>query len=203
MTATHRVAHAGKYQLLLDLRAFERYVDNQFDLNRCRLVIRADGETLLDRAFVREGAKEFRFTYDRDWSAGDHEVSLEIIPELPTQPPIRQLRLRLDALTVRGPLAPEHWVQPKGYAKSFPRAVPTDVIARRAYARELIGKFATRAFRRPPAAPVLDDLVTLAEGVSGSRKAFVRAMNRRAPSDRAMARPAEPAWRPGPGCPNS
>jgi hypothetical protein len=163
VTATHTVAHAGKYQLLVDVRAFERYVDDQFDLNRCKLTFSADGEVLLEQEFVREGGKKFEFTFDREWAAGAHTLSFEITPIGPDRPQIRQLRLKLNAVTVRGPLAEEHWVRPAGYEKVFPHEAPPDAVGRRAYARELLGKFAARAFRRPAEAATLDRLVALAE----------------------------------------
>ncbi len=163
VTATHRVAHAGKYQLLVDLRAFERYVDNQFDLNRSKLTFSVDGEVLLEQEFVREGGKKFEFTFDREWTAGEHTLSFEMQPIGPDKPQIRQLRMKVNAVTVRGPLTEEHWVQPAGYGKIFPRATPADAAGRQAYARELLGKFATRAFRRPADSVTIDRLVALAE----------------------------------------
>lgn len=166
----HHVTHAGKYQVVVDLRTFERYVDNQFDLNRCRLTFSIDGEQLLDQEFAREGGKKFEFAYDRDWTVGDHELSFEIKTVAPDRPQLRQLRLRLNNVTVRGPLAEEFWVKPQGYEKYFPRDTPADATARRAYARELLEKFATRAFRRPVEAVALDRLVALAEGISSQPK---------------------------------
>ncbi len=165
VATSHRAEHAGSYQLGINLRTVETYVDDQFDLNRCRLVFRADGETLLDQEFVREGDKTFEFNYDRTWQPGEHQLSLEIHPVGPDREQKRQLRLRVNAVTVRGPFAPEYWVPPKDYAKYFPRPVPTGASARRAYAAELLGGFATRAFRRPVDAETTDRLVTLAENI--------------------------------------
>ncbi|HEX2851836.1 MAG TPA: DUF1592 domain-containing protein [Opitutaceae bacterium] len=170
VTATHRVEHAGTYQLVADLRSIESYVDNVFDLNRCRLVIAADGDTLLDQEFVREGDRKYEFTFERAWSAGDHTLTFEIRPLAPERPQIRFLRLRVNAVTVRGPLAPEHWVKPANYDSYFPRDVPAGLTERRAYARELLGKFASRAFRRPADADTVQRLSDLAERVSSQGK---------------------------------
>ncbi len=163
VVATHRVEHAGKYQVLVDLRAFERYVDNQFDLNRCKLTFSVDGDVLLEQEFVREGGKKFEFPFDREWTAGEHTLMIEMKPIGPDKPQIRQLRLKLNAVTVRGPMAEEHWVRPAGYEKIFPRETPADAAARRTYARELLKKFATRAFRRPVDPVTVERLVALAE----------------------------------------
>jgi hypothetical protein len=165
VAAKHRVRHAGKYQVILDLRTVERYVDNQFDLNRCNVRFSIDGEKVFEQEFVREGTKRFEFPFEREWAAGEHELKVEIVPVAPDRPQIRNLRLRLNAVVVRGPLAEKHWVKPKDYARFFPKDPPADAARRRTYARELLTSFATRAFRRPVEAVAVDRLVGLAESV--------------------------------------
>ncbi len=163
VTAKHTVAHAGRYQLTLDLRVMERFVDNQFDYNQCRLVLKADGEQVFTREFSREGGKPLFYTVDRQWAAGEHELAVEIQPVGEPRPQVRQLRLKLNAIVVRGPMAEEFWVTPKDYARFFPRPVPADLAARRTYAGEILERFATRAFRRPVDAQTGRRLVALAE----------------------------------------
>jgi hypothetical protein len=60
-------------------------------------------------------------------------------------------------------------VRPKNYARYFPRPIPKSAAARRDYARELLGSFAGRAFRRPVDAETTDRLARLAEGVYAQR----------------------------------
>lgn len=163
--AKHRVEHAGKYEVVLDLRPVERFVDNQFDANQCRLIFRVDGEKRFEREFARMGGKSLTFRFDCDWAAGEHTFTCEIQPVGADRPQVRQLRLRLNAVAVRGPMAKEHWVTPKDYGRFFPRAVPADLAGRRIYAGEILGRFATRAFRRPVDEPTVKRLVTLAESV--------------------------------------
>lgn len=163
VSTTYRAPHAGDYQLVLELRGAERFVDNQFDYNQCRLTFKVDGEQVFTREFAREGGKPLAFTVDRKWTAGDHELTVEMQPVGEDRPQLRQLRLRLNAVTVRGPMAKEHWVAPKDYARFFPRAVPADLAARRTYAGEILERFATRAFRRPVDANTVKRLVALAE----------------------------------------
>ncbi|MCX6952841.1 MAG: DUF1592 domain-containing protein [Verrucomicrobia bacterium] len=165
VTAKHRLDHAGDYQLVLELRTTERYVEDKFDYNQCRLVFRVDGEQLFAREFSRDGGKSLTFPFDRRLAAGEHEFSCEIQPVGEDRPQIRQLRLRLNGVTVRGPMAKEYWVPPKDYAKFFPRATPKDLAGQRAYAGEILGKFAARAFRRPVDDATVARLVSLAEKV--------------------------------------
>ena len=166
VAVTHRAIHPGKYLVNIDLRAVEKYVDDQFDYNRCRLQFKIDGETLLDREFVRQGENAlFKYSYERDWAAGNHDLVFEIQPIGPDREQKRLLRIRLDSVTVEGPVAQGYWVKPKGYDRFFPRPVPASAAARRTYAEELLGKFASRAFRRPVDDLTLNRLVALAEGV--------------------------------------
>ena len=166
VAAKHRVERAGKYQLVVDLLAQETYADDLFDLNKCHVIFSLDGEQLLDQEFVREGyGKKFEYAFDRELTPGEHELSVEIKPIGPETLQHRKLRLRLNSVTLRGPLAPEFWVKTPGYDKYFSREVPADAKARRLYAREVLEKFAARAFRGPVDALTLDGLVGLAEKV--------------------------------------
>lgn len=162
---TFKAELAGQYQLAVALMINERYVDNVFDYNKCRLVFRVDGKELLREEYGWEGGKPYHYNYTVDWAAGDHELSFELQPLTPDEPQTRTLSLQITAVKVTGPMAPEHWVQPKDYARFFPKPVPDDPKGRRAYARELLGGFARRAFRRPPDDRTLDHLVELAESI--------------------------------------
>ncbi|HTO05066.1 MAG TPA: DUF1592 domain-containing protein, partial [Opitutus sp.] len=162
VSAAYEATHKGKYQVVVNMRAAEKYVDDQFDLNECKLIIKVDGETLLERDFVREGDKSFTFTFDREWSPGTHPLAVEIQPIGDERPQPRLLRLRLRDVTVRGPLEEKHWVQPKDYARYFPGEVPPAGPARDAYAKDVLNRFATRAFRRPADPRTVDRLAELA-----------------------------------------
>jgi mono/diheme cytochrome c family protein len=165
VTNLFKADHAGAYQLVLALMINENYVDNVFDYNKCRLIFRVDGKELLREEFSWEGGKPYTYNFDADWAAGNHELAFELTPLTPNQPQTRSLSLQITSVKVRGPMAKEHWVQAKGYQQFFPRAVPSDAKGRRVYARELLGGFARRAFRRPPDEKTLDRLVNLAESV--------------------------------------
>ncbi len=161
--AKHRIEHAGKYEVVADLTAIEKYVDDQFDYNHCRLLFKVDGETLLDREFVHEGeGKAFKFTYDREWKAGEHELTFEVQPIGPDREQKRLLRLKLHDVTVRGPFDEKYWVPPANYAKYFPQPIPRWAGARAKYARTVLGDFATRAFRRPVDDATRDRLAQMA-----------------------------------------
>ena len=163
------IHHDGRYQLAIDLTANERFVDNQFDYNKCQLVFRADGEELLRKEFVRESGKPFAFQFDRQWKAGAHALTLEVQPLTQTNQ-IRSLALRLNAVTVHGPFDQKFFVKPKNYDRYFPHEVPQTAAARRTYAAEVLRSFATRAFRRPVDDATVERLTALAEQIYGQPK---------------------------------
>jgi hypothetical protein len=63
------------------------------------------------------------------------------------------------------PTATADAARQKNYAQFFPKAVSESAAARRQYARELLGDFSRRAFRRPVDKDITDRLARLAESV--------------------------------------
>jgi hypothetical protein len=158
----HQAEHAGRYQLIVDLTANETYVDGVSDYNKCRLIFKGDGKTLLEQEYSRQGGKSFRYEFDQEWKPGEHELTFELQP-LTQEKQVRSLTLRIVSATVRGPLEKEHWVPPPNYERYFPRPVPSKPDERRQYARELLKAFVTRAFRRPVDDETVNRLAKLAE----------------------------------------
>jgi hypothetical protein len=157
----------GRYRLILSLSAHHRYVEGRLDSNRCRVVLEADGEELAVEEFKQESGRSFRFEFDRDWLAGDHEFSIALEPTTPDEEEVRSLTLRIDELAVVGPIGEEHLVRPPNYDRYFPGGVPEGEAERRRYARELLTRFASRAFRRPVDPETSDRLADLALFVAG------------------------------------
>ncbi len=164
-SVSHRllVPRSGRYQLILDLAATERHVENQFDYNKCRLVFSADGEEIFRREFTRENGRVLHQTFERTLSEGEHELRFELTPLTPDQKQIRSLNIRLDSVTLRGPMEPRDWVRPKNYEQYFPHEPPSDAAGRRDYARELLAPFVRKAYRRPNDSITLERVVGLAE----------------------------------------
>jgi hypothetical protein len=161
--------HDGRYKVILELNANERYVDGVNDYNRCRLFFRADGQELARRDFGRQNGKTYRLEFDRDWKNGPHSLTVEIQPLTPGEKRVRSLALNIVAAIIRGPMDERYWVKPPGYERFFPRKIPDDPSGRRAYAREIVGRFAERAFRRPVDDETKDRLAALAETVAARK----------------------------------
>jgi mono/diheme cytochrome c family protein len=163
VSTDYRAEHAGRYQSVLELNATERYVDGVFDYNKCQLIFKIDGKEQLKRDFSRQEGRAYRFEFDHDWQAGPHQFAIEVKPLTPGVNRVRSLALRIQSVTVRGPMDEQYWTRPTNYAKFFPRDVPPSPEARRRYARELLTQFATRAYRRPLDEPTVDRLGTIVE----------------------------------------
>lgn len=165
VTNKFTAAHAGKYQLAVDLMVNERYVDNVFDYNKCRVIFKVDGRELLRKEYSWEGGKPYHYDLDLDWKAGGHQLVFELQPLTPGEDQTRTLSVQITSVTVRGPMAKEHWVKPREYVRFFPKEVPGDAKGRRAYAAELLENFARKAFRRPTDEKTVNRLAALAESV--------------------------------------
>jgi hypothetical protein len=159
---TFQVKHAGRYQITLDLSANEKFVDGQFDYNKCSLVFKVDGAELMKHDYSREGGRAFHYDLERDWKEGPHELTFELQP-LTHEEQLRSLTMRVDTVTVRGPFDERYFVHPKGYERFFTKDSPKGKTERRAYARELLSAFATKAFRRPADDEIVERLTSLAE----------------------------------------
>src|SRR5690606_21281943 len=93
-------------------------------------------------------------------------LTFEITPLTPDQKQERELRMRVERVTVVGPLEEELWTRPEGYERFFPGEAPAQLEARRTYTRGLLRDFATRAFRRPIDEATVERLLTLSEAVA-------------------------------------
>jgi Protein of unknown function (DUF1592)/Protein of unknown function (DUF1588)/Protein of unknown function (DUF1587)/Protein of unknown function (DUF1585)/Protein of unknown function (DUF1595)/Planctomycete cytochrome C len=162
---TFTAQNGGQYQLKVDLMVNEKYVDNVFDYNKCRFIFRVDGRGLFTNDFSWEGGKPFHYDFDQDWAAGEHRLEFELQPLTPDEKQTRTLSLSITSVTVLGPHEKKFWVQPENHEKFFAKEIPETAAGRRAYARELLGDFAGKAFRRPVDTKTVERLVTLAESI--------------------------------------
>ena len=164
----------GKYQIVVDLNERERFVDGQFDYNKVQVVFKVDGAERLREEYLWQGGKTISLTVDEHWTnQQDHELSFELTPLTPDEKQVRNREMRINFVTLRGPLEKEHWGRPKNFERFFTKDAPEDSAQRREYAAELLGKFAHKAFRRPVDKQTIDRLVALAESVySQEEKSF-------------------------------
>jgi hypothetical protein len=159
-------AKAGHYQVILDMSANETYVENVFDYNKCRFTFKLGDKVLHTKELTRQNGRVYHLEFDEELAAGKHEASVEVEPLTPKEKQIRKLTVRIQAVTLRGPMEKEHWIRPPNYERFFPNEVPEDPKARADYAAKILKPLMDRAYRRPADPAVLDRLVRFAESTA-------------------------------------
>ena len=135
------------------------------DPQECRIHVTSDGEEFFTEQYHWADNDWFENDCDVHWEAGDHTIAFTTEPVHPELKPLRtKMEYRIVSVRVDGPLDRKLWVHPPGFEKLYTRETPpTDPQERRAYAREVLGRFASKAFRRPVPEETLARLVALAE----------------------------------------
>ena len=151
--ASFEATHPGSYRVVLDLAADGTF---DFDPGKCRVVFKIDDREVLQKEFGWHDFKAFTFEFDEQWQTGSHRFTLAVEPLTPVAQRLNSLSLQFIALTIRGPMDEAHWTRPPNYDRFFPS---TD-------ARDVLRKFATKAFRRPVDERTVEKLAKLAESVS-------------------------------------
>ncbi|HEX8296107.1 MAG TPA: DUF1592 domain-containing protein [Chthoniobacteraceae bacterium] len=157
---TFQVEKAGTYRVALNLEIPGRF---EFDPGKARVIFKIDDREVWTQDCEWANGKKLRPEFDQAFAPGEHKLTVEIQPLVPVEKKDVGLDLRLGGVQVTGPMEKEHWVRPKGFDLFFTKDVPEDAAGRREYAREVLGRFATKAFRRPVEAQRLDRLVAMAE----------------------------------------
>jgi hypothetical protein len=171
-----KVTRDARYQVAFNLAIKGPF---NFDPSRCQLVVKIDGETCHDESLGWFDHRTIQFTRDEDWKAGPHEVVVAMSPLPPAMMPAgaegpdpedkQRLEVRIQSVQVRGPFDPASRVLPAEYLRFFPKGEPPASRSRRdGYAREILGDFASRAFRRPVDDATLKRLVSLARDIDAA-----------------------------------
>jgi mono/diheme cytochrome c family protein len=136
----------GSYRVKFDLQVNGTYTP---DPGKARLVLKVDGREVTNQELVYFDEKDFVFDSSHKLKPGEHTLSIELEPTVPPGSPKTITDLFLNKVIVEGPLEKARWVATRDYEKFFPRPVPEGRAEQRAYAAELLGAFASRAYRRP------------------------------------------------------
>jgi len=162
---------SGRYRVVLNLVVRGAF---NFDPGRCELAFMIDGVEKWKQQFKWENGQKVHVELDEQWDPARHKLSFHLRPLVSADEMLSSIDMQITTVDVLGPLDPSQWVAPKNYHRFFPReAPPKDPAERNAYAREVLGAFATKAFRRPVEPAVLDRLVKIAEvGYATEGKGF-------------------------------
>ena len=159
---TFKIKTAAEYRLALHTK-----LDGEaspVDPQRVRVVWKADGKVFLEKEYGWADMEYLTDTFTFKWEPGDHVVSCELTPVFPDLRPLRtKMEYRVLFAIFDGPLEKEKWEHHPNYQRFYTRdKPPVDAAERRAYAREVLSRFVTKAYRRPVAAEAVDQLVEIA-----------------------------------------
>ncbi len=177
VVAEFSVPHAAEYELEFATRVHGGF---DFDPGRCKTTLQLDGVELLssEHAWGDRGEQVERFT--RQLSSGTHRARWVLQPLLDKSQKQNDVRFELKELRISGPTDPALWISPPGYDRFFPRSQPpSEPTEQKLYAREVLQRFASRAFRRPVDDATLERLTNLAvQLLESSQVTFEQAVAR-------------------------
>ena len=156
-----RAKQAGTYRIVADLELDGKF---EFDPARCRVTFTVDGKELHQAEYGWADDERRRFEVDAKMSAGKHRLAFQLEPLVDESEQINSMDYRILSVLVRGPVEDEHLVEDANYRRFFPKGRASDDPEKRdAYAREVLGQFARRAYRRPVDEATVDRLAALAK----------------------------------------
>jgi hypothetical protein len=134
------------------------------DKQHCTLTIKTDGKEFFRQEYIWYDCEFYTDERQLKWDKGDHDITFDISPVYLDLKQKTKMDYKILTVSVYGPLATNDWVNPPGYDRFFTRDIPPEgSAARRDYAREVLTRFAMKAFRRPVSADTVEQLVDIAE----------------------------------------
>ncbi len=169
VTAPLKLEMPGTYRVVLELGIRGKF---EFDPGRAHVLVKVDDQQLLsqDMSYVNE--KTFKFESTHEWKPGERRFSVQLTPlppdtttKVPEDTRADGIEFSINKVIVEGPLEKDRWVRTDKHERYFPKPIPARRGAKRAYAAEILGAFAEKAFRRPLDDDTAERLAALAEQV--------------------------------------
>lgn len=156
-----KVHEAGEYRVRF---LFDVNGSFDFDPGRCQVVVRLDGREVLNQEFGWRDHQRFELEFTETWEPGEKTFAMEVKPLEDESKKKNFVELRLISVRMEGPTDPAFWTKTRNYDRFFHLdEPPAEENARSAYLREVLRRFATKAFRRPVDEPTLGRLADIAE----------------------------------------
>lgn len=162
VSRTIQIGSPGDRRLTVDLNVDGSF---EFDPGRAAIVFKADGKEMLREEYKWQDNKNYHYEFPIQWEPGGHELTFEIEPLTPVSEKKSNILLRIVSVEAQGPLDPETWVRPKSFDRFFHADDPKTTEGRASYAREVLRRFASKAYRRPVDDRTVERLAGFAEEV--------------------------------------
>ena len=160
------VKQAGDYRIVLEQNFRGDFI---FNPQRAVITVAVDGKQVSEKEHGWESNHDVDEIHEVHWEPGRHTISTGLKPAAPAEGGGGGGRAadnlyNIKKVRLEGPLDPAQWVHPANYTRFFGRdVVPSDAAGRRAYAKEILSAFASKAYRRPAPAESVNPLVEIAE----------------------------------------
>lgn len=155
----HVFEHAGEYQITVE---YKTQGSSEATSYAAKLALHVNDVEVATETLGWDNRSSIKFSTKAKLTEGDNIFSLITTETEKPQEGEKPLNLVIASVAVVGPLDGRVKVYPKEYYRVFHKGgPPKDPAEREAYAREILRRFADRAFRRPVDEPTLDRLIKL------------------------------------------
>jgi len=169
VTKRFSTSKPGSYKLILEIATRGQF---NFDPGKARVTFQLDNKEI-SAADYDWGTGRKTLEFPVEFQAGEHTLTYELVPLTPVENRQTDVTFRLATARVEGPLAESEWVRPDNFDRFFTQDDPGATELRRDYARQILERFASKAYRRPVDPKTIDRLVRIAEeAYSNSGKNF-------------------------------
>lgn len=168
LTGKVTIKQPGTYRIILNGSVNGSFA---YDPGKAKATWTVDGRQVFQEELAWRDYRKIEPSVEVKWAAGEYPLHLTLQPlvgkdkkpeEKPGDGP-PNVEFRFSGFTLQGPLEPEFAAHPPNYERFFTRdSVPAEAAARADYAREILRRFATRAFRRPVDERTVERLAVLA-----------------------------------------
>jgi hypothetical protein len=163
VSRTIAAEHEGDYRLALELAVDGAFF---FDPSTCSVTCKLDERQILKETYGWQDSKTYRYEFREHLRSGGHNLVFDLNPLAPPDKKRAGVDFRIVSVRLEGPLDQKYWTRPANYARFFFKEQPPAAAgARRAYGREVLRRFATKAFRRPLDDRSADRLADIAAGI--------------------------------------
>ncbi|MCA9194673.1 MAG: DUF1592 domain-containing protein [Planctomycetales bacterium] len=177
-SAEFEVLHAGEYVVDLLIRSHGSF---EFNPQRCRLSFELDGKSLHEGEYGWDESKKHPYAFNVVLEPGKHRFVVQLLPiELDADieiPAGSTAEVDVQSVLVKGPADRRYWKHPQRYELFFTRdSIPETREGKLDYAREVMSRFCSRAYRRPVDEETLKQLVSIvAVNLDDPQKTFEEA----------------------------
>lgn len=152
---------AGPYRIRVRLRTPSFF---NFDYGKTIFDLRIDQESLGPTEIIHSPQSNRVLEFEARLEPGSRELTIALSPDYDPATVDSQMKATIESVIIEGPIGEQHKSLKPEYARFFPSGpAPDTEQARSAYIREVVEKFAYRAYRRPPSVGMVNRLAAFAE----------------------------------------